>query len=50
MNKSFRTNPRLLWSAVAAAVLLAGTAATVAVRAADKNDKNEKKADEVKQG
>lgn len=48
MNKSFRIHPRLLWSAVAAAALLAGTAATVAVRAADKNDKNEKKADEVK--
>ena len=42
---SFRTHPRLLWSAVAATVLLAGAAATLAVRAADKSDK---KADEVK--
>ena len=48
MHKNFRTHPRLVLSAVVAAVLLAGAAATVAVRAADKNDKAEKKADEVK--
>lgn len=36
--KSLRTDPRWLWSAVAAALLLAGAAAALAVRAADKND------------
>ncbi|HLL13322.1 MAG TPA: efflux RND transporter periplasmic adaptor subunit [Rubrivivax sp.] len=48
MNKSYRTHPRLVLLAVVTALALAGAAATVAVRAADKNDKNEKKADEVK--
>ena len=48
MNQSYRTHPRLVLLAVVTALALAGAAATVAVRAADKNDKNEKKADEVK--
>ncbi|HZF78595.1 MAG TPA: efflux RND transporter periplasmic adaptor subunit [Rubrivivax sp.] len=48
MNKRYRTHPGLVLLAVATALALAGAAATVAVRAADKNDKTEKKADEVK--